>query len=1343
MKAKGIICLNLSIFSKPMDPTTHRLTYSGIFILKLVFALLICLIPQKTFSQSTYYSFSTEGLFKIEVDDGACSCSVSYVSDIAPYLFPNGLTFTPDTILVSQSGNGTLYELDTLTGDESIIFDSGSSAQIIYGIVSIGNGIFYGMGASGIVFRININEGTITELGATGFGMAAGITLFNGNIYFSGFNGSGLNGIVLLDTNDVTNSQMVVTFPPGYGTGGLTASHICNNFLAVGGTGQSDASLILVNIIDGTITPICPIPPEAMLFFEITSMLEFADLSDCDITLDLDCNNSSGATESDYNSPEYNCFSLGVGIADEDTRMTFDAYITTMEIHLTGNVPDTPNEVLVSAGGPANIDVSGSGTDMITLSNSGGAKSKDFKSALRSILYKNNATPLTPGPRTVEVQFTTETGAMSNIATAFIDVLELPILDLDLGPDQQWCEGENTILDAGNPGATYTWSTGSPNQTITVDESGEYSVTVSDGVHCPNADTLEIELLPVIDVALIGDTQTCDNESANLSIQTNTPFSLVVDVSSDPGSPFHFTNVTGDVDFTDLITQSTTYTITNVTSSQDACINITDPVQVIEVYPTYELSVDVSLCNGDSIWLGYNWESEAGVYDNLLTTSDGCDSSVTTTITILPAITISKQNTTCDSASAGVFISYLNNANGCDTVVTTTVNLLPSDTTKINLLSCNQAEVGITTQTLFNQNGCDSLVITTTGYIPPTDTTAIFQTTCDSASLGVIYDTLTRVDGCDSLIITTISIAASDTTFLNGISCDPSSIGVSQTVYNNAMGCDSLVITTIVAGLPDTTYLFSTSCDSSSLGVVYNASTGSDGCDSLVISTVTYSAQDSTFITSTSCDPSEVGVFIQTLINSFGCDSIVTETITLLPSDATAINSTTCDPADAGVFISTLTNQYGCDSTVTETITLQPSDATFLSGTTCKSSEAGMFITTHLNQYGCDSIVTLTVSLIPSDTTILSFNTCDPSEVGNVENLLIGQDGCDSLVIETISLFPLPQLNLVITSDFNGYGISCFGEHDGSIEAATTGEDPFQYSWSTGDTTQSITGLGAGDFDVLITDANGCMASRSISLNQPEVFSIGFEVSQPDCFTNEAGTITVLQSGGVLPVRYSKDGINYQSSPIFSNLTAGSYTITALDANDCEAKEIIMINVSIDINVDLGDDQIIMPGDTSTIEALVNVPFDSLASITWTGLMNPDCPTCLTQFVVPIITTAYTVSVSNAQGCTDLDSMIVFVQRNIDIYVPNVFSPNSDGINDRLLISAGADVEEIESFTIFDRWGNMIYLNEHFLPNDPGEAWDGKRKGVTVNPGVYAYKMLAKFADGRTEIRYGDVTLFK
>ncbi len=1284
---------------------------------------------------------STPDLYKFQIDCPCVACCVSY--PIGPsFPFSAAMSMSPEGNLFGKNGN--IYLIDTLTGAYSLYFNvpaDSLSFWITVGLAYAGNGIFYTMMdtyyGTGLL-EINTNSGNITNLGGnTSFPAFGDLAFVNGELYYTTF--IDLNpqniAIVKMEVNDPAGASIVLNTTPWHFQG-LTATDNCNILL---GIDESSDELALINIIEGTITPLCNVPNE---FNCITSIREFTS-PNCEPVIDLDCNNSSSAVESDYNAFEYDCLSPGVGISDIDNNIIADTWIDDLTIQVAGSVPDGSNEILDYSGSVPDINVSGDGTGTLTLTNSGGATSRDFLDALLFVRYNNLAIPLTPGPRTIEVQFTTESGAQSNIATAFIEVIALPQVDVDLGADQQACEGQSVTLDAGHPGADFVWSSGDDTQSITVDESGEYIVTVTDGINCPGLDSIELDILPLINISLTGDSDICDNETAHLVINADTPFPLNIEISADPGNPFSFSDVNGNYPFTDLPSESTNYTITSVTTSQEACITINDPDQFISVFSSYILFVDVDLCDGDSIWLGYNWEFEAGVYDNLLTTSDGCDSSVTTTITILPAINITQQSTTCDSAASGIFFEYLDNPNGCDTVIQTTVTFLPPDTAMITQLTCNSDSVGITTQLLTNQNGCDSLIITTTLVTAPQDTTLLFQTTCDSSLLGVSQQIQTNQAGCDSLIITTISIAPSDTTYLNSISCDPSSIGVSQTIYNNAMGCDSLVITTIIAGVPDTTYLFSTSCDSASLGVFETHYTTVQQCDSLVITTVTYSAQDSTFITSTSCDPSEVGVFIQTLINSFGCDSIVTETITLLPSDATSINSTTCDPADAGVFISTLTNQYGCDSTITETITLLPSDATFLSGTTCKSSEAGMFITTHLNQYGCDSIVTLTVSLIPSDTTKLSFNTCDPSGVGNVENLLIGQDGCDSLVIETTSLFPLPQLNLVVTSDFNGYGISCFGEHDGSIEAATTGEDPFQYSWSTGDTTQGITGLGAGDYDVLITDANGCMASGSIALNQPEAFSIGFEVSQPDCFTNEAGTITVLQSGGVLPVRYSKDGITYQSSPIFTDLSAGSYTITALDANDCEAKEIIMINVSVDINVDLGDDQIIMPGDTSTIEALVNVPYDSLATIIWTGLMNPNCPTCLTQFVAPIITTAYTVSVSNAQGCTDLDSMIVFVQRNIDIYVPNVFSPNGDGINDHLLISAGADVEEIESFAIFDRWGNMIYLNEHFLPNDPSEAWDGKRKGVTVNPAVYAYKMVAKFGEGRTEIRYGDVTLFK
>ncbi len=562
-------------------------------------------------------------------------------------------------------------------------------------------------------------------------------------------------------------------------------------------------------------------------------------------------------------------------------------------------------------------------------------------------------------------------------------------------------------------------------------------------------------------------------------------------------------------------------------------------------------------------------------------------------------------------------------------------------------------------------------------------------------------------------------------------------------LLSNQMGCDSLIISTIAPGRPDTTYLTTTSCDSSSLGITEMHYTTPLGCDSLVVTSVSFAAQDSTFISDSSCHPADIGVFIQTYTNQFGCDSIVTETVSLLQPAEVFVNGTTCDSALAGIFVDTLTSSIGCDSIVHTTISLLHHDETFLQASTCHASESGIYSNTYSYQYGCDSVVTLTVSLLPVDTTQIFRMTCDPAEVGTMQTTFTGQDGCDSMVIENTNLFPLPHLVLEVTSDFNGYGISCYGESDGSISAGVSGVPPYSFTWSTGETSQSITGIPTGNYSVTVSDNNGCITSDQIELIGPEEFSIALSVTQPDCFDQHEGVITVIQSGGVEPVTYSMDAIHYQPSPTFTSLPEGTYTITALDANGCEVQEILWINVPLSIHVDLGQDREILVGDTTMIEAIVDIPFDSLVNISWTGLNNPTCPTCLTQPVAPIISSVYSISVTNSAGCSDTDSINISVISEADIYIPNVFSPNGDGINDRLVISATSDVEEVELLEIFDRWGNLVFAARNFVPNDPAFAWDGKRDGVAMNPAVFAYRTMVRFKDGRKEVRNGDVTLVR
>ncbi|MEP6648120.1 MAG: hypothetical protein ABJC12_13605, partial [Saprospiraceae bacterium] len=857
--------------------------------------IIIIIEINESYSQTFYACGGLLNYWNLELNTencfcSNCGCSISHISSTNNYW--DGISVSPEGNLFGYDND--IYEINKLTGQPLLYFNVPPGTPWMAGIVAIGNGIFYSMSdtanaVTAALYRIDVNLGTAINLGYTGIPSKGDMTMFDGNLYYPTIINPNSNGIVKVDMSNPSNSYIIVTYPSSYAFFGLTATRICNTLLTTDLTGDE---IDYINLLDGAIIPICDAPHD---FWFMTSQREFEAPTICNTLLDLDCNDSSGASDADYNSHDYDCLSSGVKITDTDIGMQYDAIISTMTIHLVGFIPDAPNEILMMNGSIAGINVFGSGTSMITLTNAGGAKSTDFKDALRLIVYKNTAIPLTPGLRTVEVQFTTESGSQSNIATAFIDVISLPYVDVDLGPDLQKCDGQTATFNAGNPGAAYVWNTGSHSQSITTGNSGQYIVTVSNGIECPTQDTVELDIIPVIHVSLTGGTEICDNEHANMTIVTDSPFPLDVEITRNPGSSFTLTGVQGTYPFFDLPSITTTYTITSVTPSQDACVTITNPTEVFYVYPTYVSSTAASICQGDSIWLGYYWENQAGTYEILFNSEYGCDSTVTFTIDVLPAVNISATSTTCLPAEAGIFITHIDNPNGCDTVLTTTVTLLPSDTTHLSLSSCNISNAGVTTQTLTNQAGCDSVIITTTSWIPPMDTTEIFQTTCDSLQLGIFQQILPAQSGCDSLIITTVGMALSDTTYLFGVSCDSNEISVHLSLYSNLAGCDSLVITTVTAGVPDTSFILKTSCDPASLGVFETHFNNHIGCDSTVFTTVTFSAQDSTFIFNTTCDPGEVSTLISHYTNQFGCDSIVTQIVSLLPSDQTFVNSTTCD----------------------------------------------------------------------------------------------------------------------------------------------------------------------------------------------------------------------------------------------------------------------------------------------------------------------------------------------------------------------------------------------------------------------------------------------------------------
>lgn len=205
-----------------------------------------------------------------------------------------------------------------------------------------------------------------------------------------------------------------------------------------------------------------------------------------------------------------------------------------------------------------------------------------------------------------------------------------------LGADLVLCDGGSAVLNAGNPGATYEWSTGATTQTITVFESGIYSVTIVDGAGCTDADTIAVNITsaPVVDLG--SDITICAGESVILNAEN-------------PGADYLWN--TGAITQTITVTESGNYgvLVTNIGGcTSDDMIHIT-----VQELPIINLGVDAVICEGESLLLDagnagatYNWNTgattqtilvdEAGTYMVEVTNAFSCTAADTILVNIAP-----------------------------------------------------------------------------------------------------------------------------------------------------------------------------------------------------------------------------------------------------------------------------------------------------------------------------------------------------------------------------------------------------------------------------------------------------------------------------------------------------------------------------------------------------------------------------------------------------------------------------------------------------------------------------------------------------------------------------------
>src|SRR6185312_12744430 len=233
--------------------------------------------------------------------------------------------------------------------------------------------------------------------------------------------------------------------------------------------------------------------------------------------------------------------------------------------------------------------------------------------------------------------------------------------------------------------------------------------------------------------------------------------------------------------------------------------------------------------------------------------------------------------------------------------------------------------------------------------------------------------------------------------------------------------------------------------------------------------------------------------------------------------------------------------------------------------------------------------------------------------------------------------------------------------------SATTGGNVTATPGST--TTYTITGTGS---------VGGCTGKDSVTVTVDAVPVPTITGPTSDC---KGSPITLTAGGG--------SGFVWSTGATTSTITVSpvantGYTVTVSNG-PCSAKDSTTITVNTPPAVTACCDTSINIGGSASIKATATG-----VTYNWFPASNLSCTVCPNPSASPTVTTVYYVTVTDANGCTSTDSVIVTVFEDChDPFVPTAFSPNGDGSNDMLMVY-GNCIKALE-FAVYDRWGNKVF----------------------------------------------------
>lgn len=741
----------------------------------------------------------------------------------------------------------------------------------------------------------------------------------------------------------------------------------------------------------------------------------------------------------------------------------------------------------------------------------------------------------------------------------------------------------------------------------------------------------------------------------------------------------------------------------------------------------------------------------AGTYTCLVGMQTGCGS-ITQTVTAVVAststfsFTTASQNPTCNNGTNGSASVTLS---GGSTPYTYTWTSTPvAHTSSVSNLSAGTYTVGMsdnsgcttyTTIALSNPPAISASMITA----PTTCTAAIGSATASCTGLapytyvwsnaGTTQTINNLAVGAYSVTVTdanTCTATATGTVSVQGFTWTASAAGTNPLCVGSATG--SATVSVANGGANTFTYSWTPSAQTNSVATSllagsYTAQvTDNNGCISTASVTLNNPAPLTATVTTapTICTGSVGSASVSCsglapLTYSWVTSPIQTTSVAInLPQGA--INVLIVDANNCSVM--------GTGTVLSTGFSWAPIATT--SPTKCFGSSDG---TATVSISNAPAINTYTYSWLPSSQTT---SVATGFAAQTISVTAIDQNGC----VATATAIVTQPTRVNVTAQ--SAAATCTGATGIAQAFASGGTAPYTYSWTPTTPAQNTTiatHLVTGNYNISITDANGCAASATILVGDTNNLSATTSVNPDMC--NKGVGIATAKPTGTAPYTYTWTSSPPQYTQAADSLTSGSYTVFIVDANGCTTSSAAIITNKNDVlNSNLStspEGEVWAENQTS-----LYISHDGNWNITKSFItdsanntisMNQNPYTYTFPKYGTYTVTAYYISI---HGCTDTITYNVLVKDYLTFYIPNAFTPNGDGLND-VFTAEGTFVSNFQ-MSIYDRWGTLVTTL-----NSSNPSWNGTKNGGPAPVDTYVYVGSATDMYGKHSSFHGQVTLIR